>query len=152
MWRCHSAHSGRLECQARWLPENVARASSVLFVPAPNRSRSLGPAWPGRDVLMPCDVFNGVALFDVLAERCQGLVLRGFERKPFKAFQFNANRVIVALAAATVGRLASMPGPKITVHKLPKGAGAVNEEMRRNGYTTDALIVGVCVPVQRVGE
>ena len=45
-----------------------------------------------------------------------------------------------------------MPGTVITADKLPELATAANIEMRGYGETPDALEIGVCLPVQLVGE
>ena len=75
--------------------------------------------------------------------------LKGLALQPF---QLNADRVIVAIGAAPVFRPAGMPCPVIAADKLPECAIAPDIEVGRDLQSPDLPKVGVCVPVQLVGE
>jgi hypothetical protein len=70
----------------------------------------------------------------------------------FKALELNANRIVVAVVPASVGGCASMPRSVVAADKLPNCASALNEKVRRNFKAPNALKVGVCVPIELVGE
>ena len=80
-------------------------------------------------MFMACHMRDGITLCQVMAQGCQSGVLDVFKTVSFQAFQLNAYRVIIALAASPVERCARMPCPLIAVHKLPEAAIACNEKM-----------------------
>ena len=62
---------------------------------------------------------NGVLLPQGLAQVDQGGVLGRFERFVLQAFEFDADRVIVALVATPIARCPRVPGALVTVDELP---------------------------------
>ena len=70
-------------------------------------------------MLVPSDVHDGVVLHERAAQGDQPGVLGWLKRLPLKPFEFNANAVVIAVAAATVVRLPGMPGPIVATDKLP---------------------------------
>lgn len=95
---------------------------------------------------------NRVLALDVLAQKSQLPVLGVFKGIAFKTFKFNADRVVVAIASAPVFGLPGVPGAVIAAHKLPQRAITANVEVRRDFQSANALIVGVCIPIELVGE
>src|SRR5690606_5191566 len=91
------------------------------------------------DVFMPCDVGNGVTPCNVLAELCQRGVLRKGKKASLQPLHLNANRVVIALRSASVGRLPRMPGAQIAVNELPKPPYAVHKKMCRHFQPSDAV-------------
>ena len=51
---------------------------------------------------MACNVRNGVVLAKRQTKGCQAFVLSRFKAVALNAFQFNANRVVIAIVAASV--------------------------------------------------
>ena len=84
----------------------------------------------GCNVFMPRQMCNGVVLPDVPAKFGQAPVLRVFESITLEALEFNADRVVIAIASPAVLRLPRMPGAVIAADKLPQGAVAAYVEMR----------------------
>jgi len=82
----------------------------------------------------------------------QDLVLAILVRNLVFPFQFDADRVIVATAAAAKRRLTRVPGPLRKGHKLDQLAVAFHQQMRRYLHSTNLTKVGMAVPVQRIGE
>jgi hypothetical protein len=78
--------------------------------------------------------------------------LQGLKGVAFQSLEFNANRVVVAVLLAPISRLASMPCSVVATDKLPNFASPLNEKVRRNFKASNALKVGVCVPIELVGE
>lgn len=103
-------------------------------------------------MFVPHNVLNGVLLGQLVAERGQGLVLRGLEGVALQPFQLYAYGIVVAVGAALPFGAAGMPGPVVARDELNHLAGAANEKVRRHLQPPDGLEVGVSVPVQRVGE
>ena len=95
---------------------------------------------------------DGVVLFQSVAKLRQTFVLGNFKSVTFQALQFNANRVVIAIAAATVMRCARMPSAIVAADKLPYFSLALNEEMRRHFEAADALVVRMGIPIELVGE
>ena len=54
------------------------------------------------NVLVTCNVFDGVVRHDSSAQHSQTFVLRHFKITSFKTFKFNANRVVVAIDPAPI--------------------------------------------------
>lgn len=78
--------------------------------------------------------------------------MRVFKAVTFQAFELDAHRVVVAVAAAPVMRLARVPCPVVGADKLPKGAIAPDIKMRRDFQSSDLTEIRVCIPIQSVGE
>ena len=76
----------------------------------------------GRDVLMTGDVCDRVVPVQGLAQPTQLLVLGVLEQIAFQAFEFDADRVVIALGASSVLGQAGMPGPVVGADKLPQAA------------------------------
>lgn len=106
----------------------------------------------GGHVFVPHDVFYGVALGQVLAQLGQGLVLRWLEGIALQPFQFNADGIVVAVAAALPARLTCVPGPVVARHELDHFPCAAYEEVAGDFHAAYGLKVGVGVPVQGVRE
>ena len=82
-----------------------------------------------RDVLMAGDVRYRVVPVQGLAQPTQLLVLGVLEQIAFQAFEFDADRVVIALGASSVLGLAGMPGPVVGADKLPQAAVATDIKM-----------------------
>ena len=70
-------------------------------------------------MLVPGDMRHRVGLKERCAQAGQCFVLRRFKRALFKPFKLDANRVVIAMAAPPVGRLAGMPGTLFAADELP---------------------------------
>lgn len=103
-------------------------------------------------MLVSGDMRHRIGLEDRCAQAGQCFVLRRFKDASFQAFEFNANRVVIALVLPPVSGLAGMPCTVVAADKLPKSAGAADEKVRRNLKPPDALEVGMRVPVELIGE
>lgn len=101
---------------------------------------------------MPCNMRDRVALDQCWAQRCERVVLRRLKAVTLKAFEFDANRVVVAIAAAPIVRCSSMPGPVVTADKLPEVPVALDVEVCGHLQPLDLLEVSVLVPVQLIGK
>lgn len=78
---------------------------------------------------MPGNVRDGVVAAQVLAQLGQTPVLGIFKSVAFQAFEFDADRVVVAVGPSTVGRLTRMPGPIVAADELPQAAIAAYIEV-----------------------
>lgn len=101
---------------------------------------------------MPSDMRYGVAPKKFLQQLGEAGILSVFKRFAFQSFEFDADRIVVAIAATAIVRNACMPGTCIAVHELPYRAIALDIEMARNLKTSYTEEVGVQFPVQHVGE
>lgn len=106
----------------------------------------------GGDMFMACNVRNGIVRNQCLAQLGQRLVLRRFKLQVFKAFELNANRIVIAVIAPTPMRFACVPRAIITADKLPQHTLAGDEKVRRHFHPTNALKVRVCLPIQLIGK
>jgi hypothetical protein len=84
----------------------------------------------GRKVFMPSDVRDGVVASQILAKSCQAPVLGVFKEIALEAFEFNADRIVVAIGSPTVLRWPCMPGALVATDELPKRAIAANVKVR----------------------
>ena len=84
------------------------------------------------DVLMARNVRDGVLLAKCQTKLRQAFVLSSFKVVALKAFQFNANGVVVAIAATSITGGAGVPGPLLATYKLPNLARSFNEKMGGN--------------------
>ncbi|MDB5742887.1 MAG: hypothetical protein JWR68_1202 [Polaromonas sp.] len=107
---------------------------------------------PGGDVFMPGNMRHRVGLQKRGAQARQGFVLRRLERVAFKALEFDADRVVIALTAFPVKRLARVPGAITASNKLPQRARARDEKVRGNLQPPYALEIGMRVPFQLIAE
>lgn len=103
-------------------------------------------------MLVTGDVGNRIQVCNAMAQTGQTGVLCGFKLCTLESFQFDTDRVVVAIGAAAVGRCTGMPGSVIAADKLPQGAIAPNVEVRRHLQPPDLPKVRVGVPVQLIGE
>jgi hypothetical protein len=101
--------------------------SRFQALPVKARTRIVFAA--GRDVLMAGDVRYRVVPVQGLAQPTQLLVLGVLEHIAFQAFEFDADRVVIALGASSVLGLAGMPGPVVGADKLPQAAVATDIKM-----------------------
>ena len=74
----------------------------------------------GGNVLMPCHMCDGVVLTEVVTQLGQTLVLGIFKGVALQPLQLDADRIVVAMAFASVLRDSSMPGTVVAADKLPK--------------------------------
>ena len=86
------------------------------------------------------------------AQARQGFVLRAFEDLAFEAFEFDADRIVIAVRAAAPRRCTGVPGAIVAAHELPQLAVASYIEMRGHLQAADGPEVGMRVPVEPVGE
>ena len=118
---------------AQWL-QGVGWEAACIPRQQALQLRPLKP-WPwvglaaGCDVLVACDVGNGIALCQVGTQPCQGVVLGRFERCTLQPFELDADRIVVALAASAVVGCPCMPGALVAIDKLPERAIALDKEM-----------------------
>ena len=84
----------------------------------------------GRNVFVPCHMRDGVVAAQVLTKISQAAVLGVFKEIAFKAFEFNADRVVIAVGPPSVLGLPCMPGAVIAADKLPKRAIAADVKVR----------------------
>ncbi len=118
--------------------------------PIEARSRILLSTW--GDVLMSSDMRNRVPIPQLSAQVRQCFVLRVFEGVAFQAFEFNANRIVVAVVPFSPGGCAGVPSPGICVYELNQLAIPTNKKVGRDFHAPDALEVGMGRPVQLIGE
>ena len=104
------------------------------------------------NVFVASNMGNGIVRGNRPCELRQRGILRGRKGRAFKPFEFNANGIVIALAASTPARLARMPGAIVATDELQNFAGAPHHEMGRHLQTADLLEIGVRVKVERVGE
>jgi len=90
-------------------PKNISKFGKVLRRPCdiflqqcPIKSRSRIFFATGRNVFVTGQIRDGVLLFQGLAKLRQTVVLGSFKSFTFQTLQFNANRVVVAVAAPAV--------------------------------------------------
>jgi hypothetical protein len=103
-------------------------------------------------MLVARDICHRVLLRDGRAETRQGLVLLAFERAAFKAFEFNAHGIVIAVAATPVRGLTRMPGPGVATYKLQEFAMAPDVEVGGHLQPSDVVKPRVFIPVQLVGK
>ena len=103
-------------------------------------------------MLMSGDMGNRISLEDGCAQAGKRFILQCFKSTAFQSFEFNANRVVIALALTPVSGWAGMPGAVVATDELPKIAGTADEKVCRNSKPPNALEVGMRVPVELVGE
>src|SRR6218665_176489 len=131
----------------------------AVSVPA-QRALQLRPVEPGagvllaprRDMLVAGDMCYRVAQRNVPAQHGQCPVLGRLEVQALQTFEFDADRVVIALAAPTVGRLSCMPGAPIAVDELLRLAAAGDEKMCGDLQAAQVLVVGMGLRVQPVGD
>jgi hypothetical protein len=132
--------------------KNLRRKIQQIFQTIPTEAWAGILFSSGRNVLMPRDVMDRKSKADVFAQLRQGLVLSVFEGVALQAFKFDADRIVIAVGATSVGRLPRVPSAVMAADKLPKRAVSANVKMRRNLQATNALKVRVRVPIELVGE
>ena len=106
----------------------------------------------GCNVLVTRYRLNGVCLGDGGNQGGECLVLCTSEDITFQSFQLNADGEIVAVVLPLEAGSTSVPGALVAADELRDLAMAVDDEVRRDFDAFDLLKVGMCLPVQRVGE
>ena len=101
---------------------------------------------------MTRDIGDGVVFLQGLAKLVQLRVLCVLKQISLKAFEFDADRVVVAIAAPTVFGCPSVPSAVVGADKLPQTTIAADEKVRRHTQTLDLQKVGVRLPVKLVGK
>ena len=81
-------------------------------------------------MLVPSNVGDRVARGQRVTQVRQALVLGRLKAIAFKPFELDANAVVVAIAAASVVRWASVPCPIVATDELPHLASALNQKVR----------------------
>ena len=81
---------------------------------------------------MARNVRDGILLAKCQTKLRQAFVLISFKVVALKAFQFYANRVVVAIAAASITGGAGVPRALLATYKLPNFASSFNEKMGGN--------------------
>src|SRR5262249_41602437 len=92
------------------------------------------------------------ALPKIHQEKSQGLVLRVLERRVVGALELDADREVVAAAAAAPGRGAGVPGAPLDRDELHHLAVASDQEVRGDLERVHLAEVGVRRRVEAVGE
>lgn len=105
---------------------------------------------PGRYIAVADDVGNRIAAADSFGKRRQHLVLHRHEPSLVAAFQFDADREIVAALPAAPNRRARVPGPAITGHELNQLAVTANQEMRRHAKMGNSGEIGMAGRIKPV--
>ncbi len=139
-------------CCASASGEKLRGKSRYLFQPCPIEAWAGVLLSAGGDVFMPCQIGDGVVLPQSPAKIHQALVLGLFKGVALQAFEFNADRIVIALGASTVVGLPRMPGAVVTAHELPKRAVPADVKVRRDLQPPDGLEIRVGIPVELVGE
>ena len=119
-------------------------------LPVKARSRIAFAAW--RNVLMARNMCNGVVSVQVQAQPTQLLILSVLEHIALQAFEFNTDRVVIALGATSVFGLTGMPGPIVGADKLPQAAVTPDIKVRGHLQAPDLCEIRVGIPVELVGE
>src|ERR1019366_8136402 len=105
-----------------------------------------------RDVLVPGDRRDRIALGQTADHCTEALVLGRIEALAFEAFELDADRIVVAVAAAAPVRSAGMPGPLVARDELEQRTVATHEGMRRDPEGANRLEIWVRAPVEPIGE
>jgi hypothetical protein len=125
---------------------------------APYETRPIkARAWvlfaPGGDVLVTRKALNTWKGFQQLRTQLhQRVVLRLFKVRAFQPLQLYAYREVVAVVRAMPVGLTRVPGPVPDRHELRDTASSGDHEVAGDGRTANGLKVGVCVPIEGVGE
>lgn len=93
-----------------------------------------------------------VVLRDGGAQACQRVILTVFKDRTLDPLELDADRVVIAVAAAKVIGNTRVPRALIAADKLPKFPLALNVKVRRHLHAQDGLKVGVFVPVKLIGK
>lgn len=101
---------------------------------------------------MPGYIGNGLVLQQYRAQRAQAFILGGLESIAVKPLQFNANRVVVAIATPAIKRRASMPRAMFNADKLPQLSTSRDEEVGRYFQIANGFKVRMRSPVEGVGK
>ena len=101
---------------------------------------------------MACQVFDRVVLHQGAAQAGQGFILFRFEDFVVLSFEFDPDRVVVAMVPSPVRRDTGVPGPVGAADKLPEHAVTPNEKVGRHFHIANRLEIRVGLPVQLVGE
>ena len=104
------------------------------------------------DVGMAGDVLDGMLLPQEADEPGQGRILRRSERDFVAAFEFDADREVVAASGAAPARFAGVPGAQAARHELHEPAVAPDQEVGGDAQRLDFPVVGMRVGIQGVGE
>ncbi len=132
--------------------KNLMRQIRQFFQARPVKART-GVLFPARcNVFVSRYVCNGIDEPQVLTKSGQAPVLGIFKAVAFESFELNADRVVIAARSPSVLRLPCVPGAVIATDKLPKGAISANVKVRGDFQPPYALKVGVCIPIELVGE
>lgn len=106
----------------------------------------------GRNVFMARNMGNRVLAMQISAQLGKPLILGIFKGVAFQAFQLDPDRVVIALMTPSVLGNTGMPGPILGTDKLPQHAIATDVEVGGDLQAPNLPEIGVCVPVQPVGE
>ena len=113
----------------------------VVLQPRPVEARP-GVLFPaGRDVFVASDVGDRIALHQGTAQLAQPPVLVRLEGLSFQPFQFDAYRIVVAVAATPPLRSTRVPGACVGIDELKQLSVAADEEVRRHLDAADLLEV-----------
>lgn len=95
---------------------------------------------------------DGMALQNGRTQARQRFILTVFKNISCDTFKFDANGVVVAIAASPITGDAGMPGAVIAAYELPEFTSATDVKMRRHDRTLDTFKVGMLVPVELIGK
>ena len=115
-------------------------------------------AWAGvglaarGNIGMADNVFHRIGAAQEGKQCAQLLVLLRHEFLPVAAFQFDAERKIVAARTSAPCGLTGMPGASLARDELDQLAIAPDQEVRRNAQAADASEIGMGVRVEAIGE
>lgn len=94
-----------------------------------------------RNVFMPGDVGDRVALHQCAAQWHQCVVLGRLEGLAFQSFELHANGVVVAAAAPAVTGRTRVPGALVAIYKLQHLATAADKEVGGDAHALQPLVV-----------
>ena len=99
---------------------------------------------------MPATWRTGWACAKALHTAAKRLVLLWLKETAFNAFEFNTDRIVIAVPAP-IGE-APVPGAVIATDKLPQLPLALDIKMAGDFEVVQARVIGVSVAVQLVGK
>ncbi len=103
-------------------------------------------------MFMARNVGNGIALQEGCTQARQRFVLTRFKAVRSNTFKFNANRVVIAIAASPVIRNPRMPSALVDADKLLEFTVATDVKVRRYFQALDTFEIRVRIPVKLIGK
>lgn len=105
-----------------------------------------------RDIAVADAVGNWIRCTQFRDEVRQNHILHLLERQIVRAFEFDANREIIATISITPLGFTCMPGARPARHELNQLAIATDEKVRRNASVGNFTKVGVSLRIKTIGK